>query len=349
MFGFGKKEKDEEILENELPAKRKFRDLKSENKKTRKEPVKPWGRTERILILAVLGLTVGVSAILGAIARGNINLPHISISGGVPAVSNISFDQTFVFEKKKEPGCCEKPILDFKNLTDELTGNYGFFVYRLSDQVGYGFNQDDVFKAASLIKIPTVVALYQEAQSGRLNLDGTYILRESDKFEGNGSLINYPAGSKFTFRQLARFALNESDNTAFNIFEIYLGDRKIQEAIAGLGMANTSIYDNTTTPRDIVMLFAKLKNAEILSPAESREILSYLENTSFDAWLRAGVPEGINIEHKYGRLAGVVNDVGVVESNNPYIIAVLSTDVDENEADRIIPEVSKAIYNFETK
>ena len=348
MFGLGKKEKDEEILGEELPAKKKFRDLKPDHKRKKVEPVKPWGRPERTLILVVLGLTVGVSAVLGVIARGNIDLPHISISGGVPAVSNISFDQTFVFEKKKESGCCEKPILDFKGLTDELTGNYGFFVYRLSDQVEYGFNQDDVFKAASLIKIPAVIALYQEAQSGRLNLDGTYVLRESDKFEGNGSLINYPAGSKFTFRELARFALHESDNTAFNIFEIYLGDRKIQEAILGLGMTNTSIYDNTTTPRDIAMLFAKLKNAEILGPVESREILSYMENTSFDAWLRAGVPEGINIEHKYGRLAGVVNDVGVVESNN-HIIAILSTDIDENEADRIIPEISKAIYDFELK
>ncbi len=81
MFLFGKKKKEEEeILEEDLPAKKKFKDLRSENKKKRKEPVKPWGKPERLLVLVVLGLTVGVSAILSALAREEFRFPNASFS-----------------------------------------------------------------------------------------------------------------------------------------------------------------------------------------------------------------------------------------------------------------------------
>ncbi len=65
---FGKK-KDEEIDDEEFEAEeldrkvpsRKFKDLAPQNKKKRKEPVKPWGRFERILILVILLTTVFLS------------------------------------------------------------------------------------------------------------------------------------------------------------------------------------------------------------------------------------------------------------------------------------------------
>ena len=43
---------------------KKFRDLRPENKRKRKEPPKSWGKKERLVVLIILLVTVIVSAIL---------------------------------------------------------------------------------------------------------------------------------------------------------------------------------------------------------------------------------------------------------------------------------------------
>lgn len=351
MFPFSKKKKEEEeeeeIIEEDLPPKKKFRDLKPENKKKRKEPIKPWGKAERILVLSVLGATVFMSAILGAISRGGITIPNISFS--IPDFSNPSFSlsQTFTFNKKTDENCCQEPIDSFKDMTNDLTGEYGFYVIRLDGSANYGFNEDDIFRAASLMKVPVVTAIYKEIEEGNLSLDDKYILKNSDKEDGNGSMSAYPEGKDFTYREIAKFALNQSDNTAFNILEHYLGDRKIQEYIKSFEMNNTSIYDDQTTARDMAQLFEKIKSGQIVNREHSDEILSFMKDTGFDKWMEAGVPEDLVIEHKYGREVGVVNDAGIVYSDFPYVLVITSKDVDELEADMIIPKISKMIYEFE--
>lgn len=350
MFGLGKKKKDEdELLDEDLPAKRKFKDLKSENKKRRKEPVKPWGRGERVLVLIVLAVTVGVSALLGATARGELNLSFGSLS--LPRVlgESITFDQTFSFGKKQTADCCSQPVENFKSLTANLDGTYGFYVLRLSDGTHYGVNEDEAYKAASLIKLPTVMALYKEAENGNLNLEDKHVLNNWEKVDGNGSLLEDPAGTTISYRDLAKFTIIQSDNTAFNILENFLSDRKIQETIQDLGMTKTSITDNETSPKDIANLIKNLKDAKYLNPQDSQEVLTYMEATDFESWLRAGIPAGINVAHKFGREVNTVNDAGLVYGKNPYVVVILSKDVVESEADNIFPQLSKVIYDFESK
>ena len=67
---FGKK-KDEDIEDEdefeegeERKFTKKFKDLNPENKKKRKEPPKPWGKKERMIVLIALLATVIISAIL---------------------------------------------------------------------------------------------------------------------------------------------------------------------------------------------------------------------------------------------------------------------------------------------
>lgn len=360
MFPFGGKKKEDEeeeedILDQDLLPKRKFKDLKSVNKRKRKEPIKPWGKSERILVLIVLGVTVIASATLSLISRGIVNLPKLSLSSlpnfSVENNSNLSFNSffggTFTFEKTDKNECCQKAILEFKNLTDDLSGDYGFYVIRLDGLGEYGLNEEDPFVAASLKKVPAAVALYKQSEEGQINLDAKYTLQDSDKVGGNGSLVNYKSGTAFTYRQLAKFMLSESDNTAFNIFEKILGDRKIQDTIISLGMKNTSVYDDITTPKDMASVFRIIKNGEVLNRQDSDEILSYMKGTKFDSWLEAGVPKDIPVEHKYGNEPGVVDDAGIVYSKNPYIVVVMSRDVDEIEANSVFPKISKAIYDFE--
>lgn len=105
MALFGKKEDPaEEIEEFEEGRKitRKLKDLNPENKKKRKEPPKPWGKKERIIVLSVLLVTTVFSAILllrnlrGSSFKGfNFHFPKIDIRS-----INIFKGETITIEKE---------------------------------------------------------------------------------------------------------------------------------------------------------------------------------------------------------------------------------------------------------
>ena len=71
------KDVEDDDLEEEVPLKpRKIRYLNPENKKGRKEPVKPWGAKERLFVLITFLLTVVTSGALALSAR-NFKLPKM--------------------------------------------------------------------------------------------------------------------------------------------------------------------------------------------------------------------------------------------------------------------------------
>jgi hypothetical protein len=79
-------------------SKRGFRDLDPKNKKKRKEPPKPWGKRERIMVLVILLVTVIISAILAFRANNNkirLSLPKFDFDS-----LNIFKEETIIIKGK---------------------------------------------------------------------------------------------------------------------------------------------------------------------------------------------------------------------------------------------------------
>lgn len=335
---------EEEELEREVPSK-KFKDLNPQNKRKRKEPQKPWGKPERLLVLSVLLTTVFLSAALGLFAR-DFKLP------GLPRLTLPSFNffegETIVIEGNKANEEKSKKIIEeFKNVTKELSGVYGLYVVRLNGKGSYGIFDKEKFEAASLIKLPVLAALYREAEAGNIDLDSKYTLKDSDKIAGSGNLSSKAAGTVLTYRDLARLMGKQSDNTAFGIVRRIVGDAKINEAISDLGMTNTSLSENSASPYDIGIFFEKLYKNQIVKEKYKNEILDYLTDTIYENWLVAGIPEEIRVAHKYGRELHIVNDAGIIFTKEPFVLVIMTKGVVEREADEFFPKLVKIIYDGE--
>ena len=108
---FGKKKENEEEFEDEdeLSAEdnlqdrkltRRFRDLNSQNRKKRKEPPKPWGKGERILVLVVMLVTILISSVLFLSSTSNVTtdghgifqMPNVKLQ-------NIDFSSFNIFKE----------------------------------------------------------------------------------------------------------------------------------------------------------------------------------------------------------------------------------------------------------
>ncbi len=244
--------------------------------------------------------------------------------------------------------------VDYRSVVDEvkketanLQGSFGFYVYRFEDGLIYGLNDNQVFPAASLIKLPVILTLYQEAEVGEIDLETKYSLKEQDKRGGAGVIQSAPAGTVYTYQKLAELMGQQSDNTAFNVLRQILGEAKIQETINDLGMFSTSLKDNQTTPADIGLFWELLYEGGVVSDDYRDEILDYLTETAFEDRIPAGVPEEVRVAHKIGTDARTFSDAGIVFSERPFILVIMSQDALESEALEVLPKITRIVWGFE--
>lgn len=311
--------------------------------RTKKEVKRPWGKRERIIVFLLIIVTVGTSAILALSSRSwkLPNLPRIS----VPNIS-IFQEETIIIEgNKKSDGDSKKLVQNFESKTKGLSGVYGLYIIELDTNTHMGVYKKESFKAASLIKLPVMAAMLQETEFGNLDLNEEYVLKETDKTAGSGSLYDEDEGYIVTYGELVELMGKESDNTAFAISVDLLGEEKIEKVQEQFGMTETSIEDNSTTPADIASFFQKIYESEILTKPNSDKIISYLTDTTYEEWLTVGVPEDVVVSHKYGAIPQTVNDAGIVYAEEPYIVVIVSKGVVAKEADEVFPELSESIYN----
>lgn len=337
IIKFPKREKEEEKEVEKESSEKKPRQKK-------KEPPKPWGRNERLLVSSLLISTALVSAVLALSAR-DWKLP------GLPQITlpNLSFEKTYIIEADRPtPPASDFVINEFKALVNPLSGNYSFYVVRPGLNQSYGYHHQDIFQAASLIKLPVMLTLLREIESQDLDLASTYTLTDADKVAGAGSLYYKPAGTTVTYKDLITLMGHESDNTAFHIAVKILGREKIDNTLSALDMNSTNFEDNLTTPRDIGQFFSELLNPQLISSEHAQLIIDSLTNTVFEDYLPAGIPDDIRVAHKYGREVHVLNDAGIVFTKEPFILVLMSAGIVDAEAEGIFPKLSELVYQFET-
>lgn len=316
LFNRKKEEVEEEELIEESP--RKIRDLKPENKRTRKEPSKPWGVKERLVVLITLLITVLSSGFLALSAR-NYKLPNL------PKITLPSFKDMNLFKEqvivvgnkgsKISQSKIENTKKLFKEATNEYSGIYAFYIYDLNGDYYYGINYQEKMQAASLIKLP----------------------------------VMYLGFKKDIDMNLLEAMGKRSDNAAFLKTINILGRENINKTILELGMAKTSLSENTTTPEEIGVFFKKLYKRELLEEDDTTNFLNYLTDTNFENWLRLGIPVDISLAHKYGREVHVVNDAGIVLSKKPFVLVIMTDGVIEKEADELFPKLTELLYNEHTR
>jgi beta-lactamase class A len=294
----------------------------------------------RFTVLFLFGLTVLLTVL--AIAYREVPRFFKEMGGSATVVSQ-QFNQLPSATPTPKFSGLKKSV---EEMLSPLRGVYGVYFQSLGTNESFSINGKEVFTAASLIKLPVMLTLYREADAGRVDLDTVYSLKDSDRTGGAGSLGNKPTGYQVTYRELAELMGKQSDNTAYTIITRLLGKEKIEATIEALGMRSTSFKENETTPEDIGFFFERLYRGKVLTDKSKEEILSVLTDTIWEDRIPAGIPEGIKVSHKIGTELRVISDAGIIFSDNPFILVILSEDVNEIEAKKALPEISAKIYEL---
>lgn len=190
--------------------------------------------------------------------------------------------------------------------------------------------------AASTIKIPVMVEVFEQMAEGKIDLNRVVHLTASDRDWGWGELCDAPLGSGYTVSQLLWKMITRSDNTATNMLIRLVGRGNINATMQQLGLTHTHVADYIRSDGDIRSLrssasdMARLLDAiareQLVDSWSSRQMMLILEGQRHNSLLPVPLPKDVKVAHKTGELHDTLNDVGIVEDQRePYIIAVMTT------------------------
>ncbi len=295
-------------------------------------------------ITAAAFLFVALLALM-LFARSHPGLPEGRVySPPVPGAQHGSASQPTNYEPLRQE------ILSY---TATLPGTYAVYFKDLSTGQEMGINENTLLPVASCIKVPVVLYLYQQVAAHKLHWRDRIEYREADDFEQGSGALQYTVedGNTFSLRCLSTVAITISDNIAHNMLVRYLGYDNVMAFIKNIGPDTERPYGSaSSTAKDLGSFMEAVDQFAKQNPSQGRRLINDLANSIFHVGIPGKLPPDLIVAHKEGSISGVDNDMGIVFSQRPFILAVMSQGIsDEDTGFSDIAEISRLIYDFQQK
>ena len=255
-------------------------------------------------------------------------------------------------------------IINLKAKLQKLVAPYGQRVglcfIDLKTGLELEINGRDAFPAASVAKVPVMIAAFHLAEIGQTDLNNKIKFEDKYKLGGSGVLQWMKAGNEYTLWNLVRLMIVLSDNTATKMVVDHLGLEAINNYLLEIGIIQTKIVDDTmlneppapninhTTPEDMARIMVMIKQSIIFRKDSSKEMIGFMKNQRYHWGIWRGIGPGAYVADKTGVVGGVLNDAGIVYSPyGQYVLSIFTKTFQHNhEARLIINNASKIIYDF---
>jgi beta-lactamase class A len=229
---------------------------------------------------------------------------------------------------------------------------------------------DKPFHAASTMKVPVMIELFRQAQTGALSLDESlpvrnqfhsivdgspYALSEGDDSD---SEVYAVVGKTMTLRRLCELMITVSSNFAANLLIERLGVENIRRTVASLGAEGVQVLrgvedqkafdkglNNTTTARGLMVLLDHIAHGSAVSRDADHEMIEILKRQKFNDAIPAGLPPETAVAHKTGNITRIHHDAAIVFAPRPYILVLLVRGIDDQKKSAaLMADLSRAVY-----
>jgi beta-lactamase class A len=316
-------------------------------------------------LLRLLILGIGVGAIAGTVisiwdpslrspAEANQAADGASSTQPSNLVPSLNTDTIVTVQMGRE---MTEMATKFTPLTQSLTDLVpGVFVMDLDNGNFFSFNGATTFSAASMIKVPILVAFFQDVDAGKVRLDEMLTMQQTDLAEGSGDMQYDAVGTQYTALETATNMIITSDNTATNMIIRRLGgievlNRRFQQWGLQQTLLRKPLPDlegtNTTSPKELVSLLALINNGKLLSMKSRDRTFDIMRRTLTDTLLPSVISSGSSVAHKTGDIGSLVGDTGIVDlpSGRRYAIAAMvKRPHNDPRAQELIRQMAAVVY-----
>ena len=155
---------------------------------------------------------------------------------------------------------------EIERLADATGGIVGVAATQLATGRHIGYREDELFPTASVIKLPLLVTLYEDAIAGRIDLTERVTYRDDTKVAGSGVLQYLDDGLAPTLRDLSVLMMSVSDNTATDLLFDRVGKPRIEATMDRLGLASIRV------PFDVREMLMELVDMDHTQPGGYDEL-----------------------------------------------------------------------------
>lgn len=229
------------------------------------------------------------------------------------------------------------------------------------------------FHAASTMKVPVMIQVFRDADAGRLALDDSVRVHKTfaslvdgspydlDRADDSDSTLYARIGGRASIRELVELMITVSSNVATNLLIERVGAERVNRTAHELGADSIQVrrgvedgkayqagLNNTTTARDLGVLFAAIARGTAASPAACREMLAILGRQRFNEGIPAGLPPGTPVAHKTGSITALYHDGGVITGPGARrrVLVVLTRGLeDESAAHGLVGDLARMVYD----
>ncbi|MET3504105.1 class A beta-lactamase [Halalkalibacter oceani] len=252
----------------------------------------------------------------------------------------------------------------FTQLEEEYEARLGIYALDTATGETVAYRSEERFIYASAHKPLAVGVLLQQKSIEELDELITY---SPDDLVNYNPITENHVESGMTLKELSDASIRYSDNTAANlIFHEIGGPEGFKEGLRAVGDHVTEPENiepelnhvepgetrDTSTPEALATSLQEFALGDAL-PAEKQDLLiDWLKrNTTGDALIRAGVPEGWEVGDKTGAGAyGTRNDIAIIwpPGQEPIILAILSSKDEQDAAydDELIARATEEVMKL---
>jgi beta-lactamase class A len=233
-------------------------------------------------------------------------------------------------------------------------------------------NEREVFHAASTMKVPVMLGVYEAVTRGELRLDQPVLVKnefvsilDGSKYalesrEDSDAGLYDLVGTELPLSELVRRMEVRSSNLATNIVIELIGAPRVMRLMKAIGANDIQVLrgveddkayragmNNTTTAYDLMLVFRTLAERKAVNAEASAAMIEILAAQEHNDGIPAGLPPGTRVAHKTGSITAISHDAGLVfrPDGTQYVLVVLTRGFAKgDDAQAVIAEISRVLW-----
>ncbi|MGE4240656.1 serine hydrolase [Ramlibacter sp.] len=248
--------------------------------------------------------------------------------------------------------------------------------YDFASHAAWSLDAERWFHAASTIKVPVLLGVYEAIGQGRFA--GHSRVHVRNRFTGMADgkpfrvgedrdanpEVHAALGRMLTVHQLAEHMIVTSSNLATNLLLDLVGVDAARAALQQLHLEGIDLQrgvedeaaweaglNNRVTAAGLCDALRLIEAGKAISPQASEAMLDILHKQRFRSGIPAGLPPEARVAHKTGEISTIAHDAGIVylEGRAPYVVAILTEWAPETGGrQETIAKISRAVYRHMT-
>lgn len=258
---------------------------------------------------------------------------------------------------------------ELRGLTRDFRGRVGIYVRHLGTGATVEIDADSVFPTASLVKVPILLALFDQAHRGVVDLEARVPYPDTlhYRYVEATDVVGYMApGDSLPVSELAFLMLSVSDNLASLWLQALVGGgASVNEWLAARGFQQTRVNSRTpgreeargrfgwgqTTPREMATALVMIREGRAVSPALDERMYRMLTSSYWRDNALSQLPPYVQAASKQGFVDRARSEVLLVNApTGDYVLAVMTRDQEDtshapgNAGTTLLRAVSRAVY-----